>query len=82
MVWSGPWREMNAICAPDGSAEMVMSDDGKPHGWHQRVVSTLPTVSTLILRLGLEMNIINLHNGEVVEVVQAGAADDADEDCG
>ncbi len=32
MVWWGPWREMKAISAPLGSAEIVMGDEGLPQG--------------------------------------------------
>ena len=27
-----PWREMKAISAPEGREEMVMGDEGGPHG--------------------------------------------------
>jgi hypothetical protein len=33
MVWLRPCREMKAIWAPEGRAEMVIGEDGLPHGY-------------------------------------------------
>ena len=33
MVCARPCREMKAISAPEGSLEMVIGEDGFPHGW-------------------------------------------------
>lgn len=32
MEWLVPCREMNAIWAPEGREEMVIGDEGLPHG--------------------------------------------------
>jgi hypothetical protein len=71
MVWWGPWREMKAISAPLGSAEIVMGDEGLPQGV---VMSTF----FLSCQTG-SSDRGGLHKGEVVEVVEARATDDADE---
>jgi hypothetical protein len=32
MVWAGPCREIKAIWAPEGREEIVMGEEGLPHG--------------------------------------------------
>ena len=37
MVCAGPWRERKAMRAPEGSLEMVMGEEGLPHGWRHEL---------------------------------------------
>jgi hypothetical protein len=39
MVWPGPCRARKATRVPDGSAQMVMGDEGSPHGCGTQEVS-------------------------------------------
>jgi hypothetical protein len=72
MVCEGPCREMKAIRAPEGREEMVIGEEGFPHGYRVRGVLGLRfrgrnlTVSTSIFLLGESVN------GFVAKAVREG----------
>jgi hypothetical protein len=36
MLWPGPWRARKATFVPEGRAQIVMGEEGRPHGYESK----------------------------------------------